>query len=104
MQSGPEAASSAARGTPERKRGLRTLAEGKRFEAYVEQQRAEMRVCAFCHQVFYRKKPMKLIGQRWVCIDCLRSLKESLETLDRWEEMSALHEEIERDVHDGLKR
>lgn len=102
MQAGPEA--SGASPAAEKKRGLRTLTEGKRFEAYVEQQRAEMRVCAFCHQVFYRKKPMKLIGQRWLCIDCLRSLKESLDSLDRWEEMSALHEEFERDVQGGLKR
>jgi hypothetical protein len=90
-------------GPSERRRGLRTLADGKRFEAYVEQQTADMRVCAFCERVFYRKKPMKPVGKRWLCIDCLKSLKESLETLDRWEEMSALHEEIERDVHGGLK-
>ncbi|HEV2316005.1 MAG TPA: hypothetical protein VGV89_00295 [Thermoplasmata archaeon] len=88
----------------ERRRGLRTLAEGKRFEAYVEQQTPDMRVCAFCDRVFYRKKPIKAVGKRWVCIDCLKSLKESLDTLDRWEEMSVLHEEIERDVHGGLKR
>jgi len=89
---------------PERRRVLRTLAEGRRFEAYAEQQTAEMRLCALCQKVFYRRKPMKLIGARWVCIDCLRSLKESLDTLDRWEEMTALHDEIERDVHGSLRR
>ncbi len=93
-----------ARPPSERKRALRTLAAGKRYEAYVEQQTPEMRVCALCEKVYYRKKPMKRIGARWLCIDCLRSLKESLDTLERWEEMSALHEEIERDVHGGLKR
>ena len=90
--------------SPERKRVLRTLAAGKRYEAYVEQQTAEMRVCALCEQVFYRKKPMKKIGARWLCIDCLRGLKDSLEGLEQWEEMSALHETIERDVHGALRR
>lgn len=93
-----------ARPPSEKKRALRTLAAGKRYEAYVEQQTPEMRVCALCEKVYYRKKPMKQIGARWMCIDCLRGLKESLDTLEQWEEMSALHQEIERDVHDGLKR
>jgi hypothetical protein len=88
----------------ERRRVLKTLAAGKRYEAYVEQQTAEMRLCVFCEKVYYRKKPLKQIGSRWVCIDCLRALKESLDSLERWEEMSALHEEMERDVHDGLTR
>jgi hypothetical protein len=80
-----------------RRRELKTLAQGKRYEAYVEQQTAEMRLCSFCQRVYYRKKPMKQIGSRWVCIDCLRSLKETLDTLDRWEEMSALQDSFERD-------
>jgi ribosomal protein L37AE/L43A len=88
----------------ERRRGLRTLAEGKRFEAYVEQQTSEMRVCTFCEKVFYRRKPMKQIGHRWVCIDCLKALKETFETLDRWEEMSVLHAEMERDAPGAFKR
>jgi hypothetical protein len=92
----PTPAPPAGAAAPERRRGLRTLAEGKRFEAYVERQTAEMRPCTFCRRIFYRKKPMKQIGSRWVCIDCLRSLKESLETLDRWEELTALHAEMER--------
>ena len=94
----------AAAASVDRRRGLRTLAEGKRFEAYVERQTPDMRVCAFCQKVFYRRKPMKPIGHRWVCIDCLRALKEALDTLDRWEEMSVLHEEMERDAHSALKR
>lgn len=94
----------AAARAPEKKRVLRTLVQGKRYEAYVEQQTGDMRVCAFCDRIYYRRKPLKPIGVRWICIDCLRALKESLDTLDQWEEMSALHEEMERDVHSGLRR
>lgn len=82
---------------------LRNLAEGKRFETYVEQQTSEMRVCFLCERIYYRNKPVKRIGARWVCIDCLRSLKESIDTLDRWEELSTLGEEIEKDVHRAWK-
>ncbi len=97
------ATSPAASRAPEKRRLLRTLVQGKRYEAYVEQQTSDMRVCAFCDRIYYRRKPLKPIGVRWICIDCLRSLKESLDTLDQWEEMSALHEEMERGAHSGLK-
>lgn len=93
--------SSAASSTrpPSGKRLLRNLAEGKRFETYVEQQTQEMRVCFLCDRIFYRNKPVKRVGARWVCIDCLRTLKESIDTLDRWEQLTALGEEMEKDVH-----
>lgn len=103
MAEGPEGASTAS-SSPDPRRMLRTLAEGKRFEDYVEGQLREMRVCALCERVYYRRKPMKKIGVRFVCIDCLRELKETLDTLDRWEEMSALNEQIEKKVHGALKR
>jgi hypothetical protein len=85
------------------KRLLRSLAEGRRFETYVEQQTQEMRVCFLCDRIYYRRKPVKRVGARWVCIDCLRALKESIDTLDRWELLSTLREEIEKDVHRAWK-
>jgi hypothetical protein len=103
MAEGPEGRSPPAAGS-EARRMLRTLAEGKRYEEYVEGQLREMRVCALCERVYYRRKPMKKIGARFVCIDCLRELKETLDTLDRWEEMSILNEQIEKKVHGALKR
>jgi hypothetical protein len=89
---------------PDRKRLLRTLAEGQRFEAYAEQQTAEMKVCFLCERVYYRRKPMKKVGQRWLCIDCLRGLKESLDTLDDWEKRAVLHDELEQNVGVALKK
>ena len=94
----PEPALASTAPPTDRRRMLRTIAEGKRLEAYAEQQTAEMRTCFLCERVVYRRKPMKKIGQRWVCIDCLRSLKESIDTLDRWEQLTALHDRLERDV------
>lgn len=89
--------------TPSGKRLLRNLAEGKRFESYVEQQTQEMRVCFLCDKIYYRQKPLKRVGARWVCIDCLRALKESIDTLDRWEQLSTLRDEIEKDVREAWK-
>ena len=99
---GDSSAPSTARAVPG-KRLLRNLAEGKRFENYVEQQTQQMRVCFLCDRIFYRRKPVKKVGARWVCIDCLRSLKETIDTLDRWEQLSTLREEIEEDVHRAWK-
>lgn len=83
---------------PSARRSMTTLAEGKRFEAYAERQATSMRVCAFCEKVYYRKKPMKQVGTRWICIDCLRALKETLDGLDRWEDITVLHDELERSL------
>ncbi len=95
-------APSDADGSP--RRALPSLAEGKRFEAYVERQTGEMRVCLFCERIFYRQKPIRRIGNRWVCIDCLRALKEAVDGLDRWEEMTVLHQELETNASQGTKR
>jgi hypothetical protein len=89
--------------SPSGKRLLRNLAEGKRFETYVEQQTQEMRVCFLCDKIFYRRKPVKRVGARWVCIDCLRALKESIDTLEQWEQLSTLRDEIEKDVDGAWK-
>jgi hypothetical protein len=89
---------------PSSRRAMPTLTEGKRFEAYVEQQTDEMHVCVFCEKVYYRRKPMKKVGARWVCIDCLKSLKETLDGLDRWEELSVLHAELEENAGTGPRR
>jgi hypothetical protein len=85
------------------KRLLRNLAEGKRFETYVEQQTQEMRVCFLCDKIFYRRKPVKRVGARWVCLDCLRALKETIDTLDQWEQLATLRDEIEKDADRAWK-
>jgi protein-arginine kinase activator protein McsA len=91
------------RTTTSGKRLMRNLAEGKRFETYVEQQTQEMRVCFLCDKIFYRRKPVKRVGARWVCIDCLRALKESIDTLEQWEQLATLRDKIEKDVDRAWK-
>ena len=72
------------------RRALRALEEGRRFESYAEHHTREMHPCFLCERVIYRRIPIKKIGNRWICLDCLRALKEALETLDRWEHLSHL--------------
>jgi hypothetical protein len=69
---------------------LQALDEGRRLEAYAEQQTREMRVCFLCERVVYRRLPVRKIGRRWICIDCVRELKELLENLDHWEHLAVL--------------
>jgi hypothetical protein len=62
-----------------------------------------MRVCFLCDKIFYRRKPVKRVGARWVCIDCLRALKESIDTLEQWEQLATLRDKIEKDVDRAWK-
>ena len=79
-----------------------SIVEGRKMEAYSEHRTKEMHACWFCDQICYRKKPMKNIGTRWICIDCLRLLKETFDTLDQWEEELALQKEARNQLDDGF--
>jgi len=62
-----------------------------------------MHTCWICSTITYRKKPIKNIGGKWICIDCLRQLKEALDTLQQWEEELSLEREMKRQLEKGLK-
>lgn len=81
---------------------LESLVEGKKLEAYVEHRTRDMHVCALCGTVGYKKRSMKLIGARWLCMDCLRQLKEVLDTLDQWEAETRLEKEMAKKIDEGL--
>ena len=81
---------------------LESLLEGQKMDAYVEGRTEEMKVCRVCDTISYRKKPVRSIGSKWICIDCLRSLKELLDTLGQWEEELALKDEMKKQLGDGL--
>ncbi|MEF8873973.1 MAG: hypothetical protein V5A88_04795 [Candidatus Thermoplasmatota archaeon] len=74
------------------------LKEGKRMEAYAEHRTKDMNYCEFCETISYKKTPGKEIGEKWICIDCLRRLKEILDNLDKWEEELALGGEMEEQI------
>lgn len=89
----------------ERTRGeimLESIIEGKKMEAYVEHCTKDMHVCILCAAVGYKKQPMRLIGKKWVCIDCLRQLKETLETMDQWEAEIQLQKEMSKKIDETL--
>lgn len=67
---------------------LKALEEGRRFESYTEQRTREMHTCFLCERVLYRRPPSKKVGAKWICIDCIRELKEVMESLEHWEQMA----------------
>ena len=81
---------------------IESIVEGRKMEAYAEHRTKEMHTCWFCDQICYRKRPMKNIGVRWICIDCLRLLKETFDTLDQWEEELTLQKEARGQLDDGF--
>jgi hypothetical protein len=89
----PEGADSA-----RRKMVIESIVEGRKMEAYAEHRTKEMNACWMCGAICYRKTPGKLIGKRWVCLDCLRQLKEVLDTLERWEEELAMAKDARRQL------
>ncbi len=81
---------------------LESLVEGKKMEAYVEHRTRDMHVCAICGRVGYKKRPMKCVGNRWFCLDCMRQLREILLTMDQWEGEVQLERELSKKIDDEL--
>ncbi len=77
---------------------LRNIIEGMKLELYVESKIPEMHVCFLCGRIGYKNLPMKKIGNKWICIDCLRELKEALDSLEEWEQEITLREEFKKQI------
>ena len=81
---------------------IKHIVEGMKMEAYVEAKIPEMHVCFLCGRIGYKNLPMKKIGEKWICVDCLRELKEALDSLEEWEQEIALQNELRKDIRKGL--
>ncbi|NLX48174.1 MAG: hypothetical protein GXY70_08430 [Euryarchaeota archaeon] len=82
---------------------IESIIEGKKMEAYAEHRTKEMHVCALCGAIGYRKLPMRLVGSKWICIDCLRTLKETMDGLDQWEAEIQLEREMSKKIDETLR-
>ncbi|MCX6650986.1 MAG: hypothetical protein NT131_04935 [Methanomassiliicoccales archaeon] len=82
---------------------IESIIEGKKMEAYAEHRTKDMHACTLCGAIGYRKRPMRPVGHRWICIDCLRSLKETLEGLDQWEAEIQLEKEMSKKIDETLR-
>jgi ribosomal protein L37AE/L43A len=81
---------------------IESILEGKKMEAYVEHRTKEMHSCTMCGAIGYKRKPMKQIGNVWFCIDCMRHLKEVLDTLSQWEAEIQLEREMSKKIDETL--
>ena len=81
---------------------LDSLVEGKKMEVYAERRTGDMHYCSFCGKICYKKTPVKRLGNKWICIDCPRQLKELLESRAQWEEELTLEEEMKKQLGEGL--
>lgn len=88
---------------PRNDAAIESIIEGKKMEAYAEHRTKDMHQCSLCGTVGYRKRPMRPVGTKWICIDCLRSLKETLEGLDQWEAEIQLEKEMSKKIDDTLR-
>ncbi|NPA74939.1 MAG: hypothetical protein GXO25_02515 [Euryarchaeota archaeon] len=83
---------------------FKNLIESMKMEAYVEAKIEDMHVCALCGRIGYKELPMRKIGEKWICIDCLRELKEALDSLEEWEQEITLQRELRKDIEKGINR
>jgi hypothetical protein len=81
---------------------LESIVEGKKMEAYVEHRTREMHVCTICGGIGYKKRPMKCIGSRWFCLDCMRQLKDIMDNLEKWDAEVKLENELSKKIDEGL--
>ena len=86
-----------------RNEAFESIIEGKKMEAYAEHRTKEMHACALCGAIGYKKRPMRPVGHKWICIDCLRSLKETLDGLDQWEAEIQLEKEMSKKIDETLR-
>lgn len=84
------------------RRVIEAISEGRKLEAYTEHRTKDMHACFLCDSVCYRKKTGKMIGKRWICMDCLRQIKETMENFKQWEEEIALERQMKKQLDDGL--
>ncbi len=77
---------------------IKNIIEGIKLDVYVESRIPDMHVCALCGRIGYKNLPMKKIGEKWICIDCLRELKEALDSLEEWEQEISLKNEFKRQI------
>jgi predicted RNA-binding Zn-ribbon protein involved in translation (DUF1610 family) len=82
---------------------IESIIEGKKMEAYAEHRTKDMHACALCGAIGYRKRPMRQVGHKWICIDCLRAVKETLEGLDQWEAEIQLEKEMSKKIDETLR-
>ena len=85
-----------------RKMVIQSIVEGRKMEAYAEHRTKEMHTCWICGTICYRKTPGRSIGERWICIDCLRQLKETLDHLHQWEEELTLQRDTRSQLDGDL--
>jgi ribosomal protein L37AE/L43A len=81
---------------------LESLVEGRKMEAYVEHHTRDMHACAICGGVGYKKRPMKSVGGRWFCMECIRQLKAIMDGLELWEAEVELEREMAKKIDEGL--
>ena len=63
---------------------LENVLKGQAMETYIEHRTSEMKRCALCETIGYKRLPMKQVGKKWICLTCWRQMRETLDTLDRW--------------------
>ncbi|MEM3396465.1 MAG: hypothetical protein QW620_03695 [Thermoplasmata archaeon] len=89
--------------TAKREKWIEAIIEGKKLESYAEYKTKEMHVCFLCDTICYKRIPVKKIGNKYICINCLKALKELIENLEIWESEVSIDREMEKQIQEDIK-
>jgi hypothetical protein len=85
-----------------RDKWIDAILEGKKLENYTEYKTREMHVCFLCETICYKRTPVKKIGNKYICINCLKMLKELLDNLEVWESEVSIDESMRKQVFENI--
>lgn len=85
-----------------RDKWIDAILEGKKLENYTEYKTREMHVCFLCETICYKSTPVKKIGNKYICINCLKMLKELLDNLEVWESEVSIDESMRKQVFENI--
>jgi hypothetical protein len=82
----------------DRKKVIDAFIEGKKLDAYAEHRTKEMHCCWACGAIAYKRLAGVSVGDRWLCLPCLKQLKEALDSFKDIEEEMRFQAELKKKI------
>jgi hypothetical protein len=80
----------------DRKKVIDAFIEGKKLDAYAEHRTKEMHTCWACGAIAYKRLSGVVVGARWLCLPCMRQLKEALDSIQDIEDEMKFQAELKK--------
>ncbi|MGB9635876.1 MAG: hypothetical protein ACPL1Y_01320 [Thermoplasmata archaeon] len=89
--------------TQKKDKWIEAIIEGRKLENYTEYKTKEMHVCFLCETICYKRTPVKKLGNKYICINCLKTLKELIDNLEIWENEVNIDKDLQKQIQESLR-